>query len=363
VTLREALAGPGGSPPRRTWSRLVQLLRAHRRRTGQAPVHGGMASLQAALDRPLRGGVDPAGLRDRLRALATLAGEEQEDAAATIDALIAGLVCAERAEPVTVAVSGWPRGFGPDEQERILGHAPGRAVEPHMAAALIHRLDGLRLGGSRLAVSVTLAADEVLPPPRRGDRADLRRGRVAWLPHLDDVGRFSATPEGVAHAQARALAAVHDGVVLDPFCGCGGSAIALALAGLDVVAIERDPSRARMAARNARHLGVADRVTVLTGDAQRLLPGLMQQHESAAVFLDPPWGAAEAEGARTALTWSTFLPRHAAAFPGRVVLAKLPRDFDLSTLPSPGAWEVAWEFGSEADGSAHVPKVITALRR
>ena len=322
-----------------------------------------MAGVQSALHRPLRAGADVAALVATLRRLADLADESAEEAAADVDAELARVLCAIRQAPVDVAVTGWPRGFGPPEQERLLGGPPGAAVPPAAASLIRQRLHGLQLGGRTLAVDVGLSVDEVLPAPGRAARSDLRRGRGdSWLPHVDTVGRFSATPEEVAERQAQLLASVHEGLVVDPFCGCGGSAIAFARAGLQVLAVERDPVRARLAGRNARELGVADRVTVRTGDSLRLLPGILAAHPAAAIFLDPPWGAAEGVE-RTSLTWNSFVAPGLWALvgPERRVLAKLPRDFDLETLPDPERWSLRWEFGAEAASAQHVVKLVSAL--
>lgn len=79
---------------------------------------------------------------------------------------------------------------------------------------------------------------------------------------------------------------IRDNLVLDAFCGVGGSAIGMARAGKRVVAIELDESRLEMAINNAKVYGVADRITFLHGDAMVL----MTQHDVDAVYLDPPWG-------------------------------------------------------------------------
>ena len=366
MTLREALAqGDGWRPPRAVWRRLVQLLRSRRRRTGVGPVVlNGMAGVQSAMDRPLRTGAELEPVLSALRRLGEVAGEDAEDVAAHVDLLLAEVLCSVRREPVEITVTGWPRDFGAAEQAQLLGARPGAAVSALDAALLVQRLDGLRLGGRCLSVAVRLGPDEVLPVPGRSDRADLRRGRGAsWLPHVDAVGRFSATPEAIATRQAELLRSVHRGLVLDPFCGCGANTIALARAGFEVLAIERDPVRARLAGRNARDLGVASLVTVRTGDALRLLPGLLAAHPSAALVLDPPWGAAEGVE-RIALTWDSFVPPGLWPMVGNAqpVLAKLPRDFDLETLPDPQRWTLQWEFGAPGDDARHVVKLVTALR-
>ena len=363
MTLRDALAGAGWRPPRSIWRRLVRALRARRDRLGVRPtLLTSMAAAQSAQDRPLRTGAGPEPLRAALAVFHSLDGEAAEDAAAAVDRLLTRSLRTVRGDDVALQITGWPRAFGPDAQRQLLRSEPGAAVSAREAAGVVHRLDGLALGGSVLSVRAVLGPDEVLPAAR-GVRADLRRDRSpSWLPHVDPVGRFSATPRAIALRQAQLLVDAGVERVIDVFCGCGASAVAFALAGLDVVAIELDPSRARMAARNARHLGVGEAVEVRTGDAHRLLPTLLRTEPSAAVFLDPPWGAAEGDGLRTALSWDELVPEDIAeGARGRRLLAKLPRDFDLATLPSRTRWQVRWEFGEEADRSEHVVKMISAL--
>lgn len=91
----------------------------------------------------------------------------------------------------------------------------------------------------------------------------------------------------VIQEMAAHTAAVTPGdVVVDAFCGAGGSAIGFARAGKRVTAIELDGDRLEMARYNAALFGVADRITFIEGDAVRLLPTL----KADTVYLAPPWG-------------------------------------------------------------------------
>lgn len=74
--------------------------------------------------------------------------------------------------------------------------------------------------------------------------------------------------------------------VLDPFCGCGGSAIAFARAGKKVVAIDSDPDRIEMSQHNAALYGVEGLISFKCGDALAAI----RESACGAVFLDPPWG-------------------------------------------------------------------------
>ncbi|KAL3803549.1 hypothetical protein HJC23_014097 [Cyclotella cryptica] len=157
---------------------------------------------------------------------------------------------------------------------------------------------------------------------------------------------YSVTPESIAkHVAKRMVQMVqqcrrlsdtsargHDGIViLDAFCGCGGNAIAFALANsVKVIAVDNDLTRLEMAANNARIYGIdekdilfvhADVVDVLSSyskgckrtdntsrcenesSEERTSPG--NHHRASgykisgldslpemidAVFLSPPWG-------------------------------------------------------------------------
>lgn len=69
--------------------------------------------------------------------------------------------------------------------------------------------------------------------------------------------------------------------VADLGCGIGADTIALAEAGLHVMAVERDPVRARIAQANVAALGLAERVEVLCADWTAL------RFDVDAIFVDP----------------------------------------------------------------------------
>ncbi|MGI8767795.1 MAG: methyltransferase domain-containing protein, partial [Propionibacteriaceae bacterium] len=91
-------------------------------------------------------------------------------------------------------------------------------------------------------------------------------------------------------ADRMAAAVGAGGTVLDLGCGIGADALALARAGLAVVAVERDPATAVFAAANlaTADLATADGTAVVrVGDAQTLGPTLLDADRSAGVFCDP----------------------------------------------------------------------------
>ena len=96
---------------------------------------------------------------------------------------------------------------------------------------------------------------------RKFDGAD-----AMWL---DAVGLEQATPEAVARHQARRFVEAGAPVVVDLCSGIGGDAIALAEAGLTVVAVDRSRAMARRLRWNARVRAVSDRVLATQGDAER----------------------------------------------------------------------------------------------
>ncbi len=102
------------------------------------------------------------------------------------------------------------------------------------------------------------------------DQARLRRKAGDKFPHPE---RLLFTDDALQQASSRAVAAyraeqfaaaayrspltAHRSLVADLGCGLGADTIALAETGLRVLAVERDPVRARMAVENLAVLGLA----------------------------------------------------------------------------------------------------------
>ncbi len=125
---------------------------------------------------------------------------------------------------------------------------------------------------------------------------------------LTDDGAQQATRPAVARHRAQRFRAAGIPTVADLGCGIGVDALALAEAGLTVVAVERDPVTAELAAANAERLGLSHRVTVTVSPAQDAdLTGV------GAIFADP---SRRAGGRRVAdpaawsppLAWVLSLP-------------------------------------------------------
>ncbi|WP_328386171.1 class I SAM-dependent methyltransferase [Streptomyces sp. NBC_00400] len=105
-----------------------------------------------------------------------------------------------------------------------------------------------------------------------------------------DAGRMYFTPNGVeqstratvaAHRAAR-LAALGVRTLADLCCGIGGDAIALARAGIRVLAVDRDPLACAAARANAEALGLAELIEVRCADVTEVDTAGYD-----AVFVDP----------------------------------------------------------------------------
>jgi SAM-dependent methyltransferase len=104
-------------------------------------------------------------------------------------------------------------------------------------------------------------------------QARLRQRAVAKF-GAADARRMYFTPDGVEQAtrgsvaahRAERFRALGVGRVLDLCGGIGGDALALARAGIEVLAVDRDPLTCAVARANAEALGLADRIEVRCAD-------------------------------------------------------------------------------------------------
>jgi SAM-dependent methyltransferase len=120
-------------------------------------------------------------------------------------------------------------------------------------------------------------------------QARLRQRAVAKF-GAADAGRMFFTPNGVEQSTRASVAAYRAGrmrelgigSVADLCCGIGGDALALARAGIRVLAVDRDPATAAAARANAEALGLADLIEVREADVTEVDTGGYD-----AVFVDP----------------------------------------------------------------------------
>ncbi|MFE0519917.1 methyltransferase domain-containing protein [Streptomyces sp. MBT33] len=116
------------------------------------------------------------------------------------------------------------------------------------------------------------------------------RQRAAAKFGEEDAGRMFFTPNGVEQSTRASVAAYRAerlralGVtsLADLCCGIGGDAIALARAGIRVLAVDRDPVTAAAARANAEALGLADLIEVREADVTEVDTAGWD-----AVFVDP----------------------------------------------------------------------------
>ncbi|MFE9354247.1 methyltransferase domain-containing protein [Streptomyces olivaceoviridis] len=120
-------------------------------------------------------------------------------------------------------------------------------------------------------------------------QARLRQRAVAKF-GPEDAGRMFFTPNGVEQSTRASVAAYRAGrlkelgvaCVADLCCGIGGDAIALARAGIRVLAVDRDPLTAAVARANAEALGLAGLIEVREADVTEVDTAGYD-----AVFVDP----------------------------------------------------------------------------
>ncbi|MEU5364777.1 methyltransferase domain-containing protein [Streptomyces sp. NPDC005925] len=120
-------------------------------------------------------------------------------------------------------------------------------------------------------------------------QARLRQRAVAKF-GAGDAGRMFFTPNGVEQStrasvaahRARRFAEVGVASVADLCCGIGGDAIAMARAGIRVLAVDRDPLTAAVARANAEALGLAELIEVREADVTDVDTAGFD-----AVFVDP----------------------------------------------------------------------------
>ncbi|MBR7832406.1 hypothetical protein KDL01_04005 [Actinospica durhamensis] len=148
--------------------------------------------------------------------------------------------------------------------------AAGEAPDPLAAATRLRARHPAEL------VSAALTQDRL----RR--RARAKFGEQAALLYFTEAGYEQSTRREVARLRAERFMNAGVRRVADLCCGVGGDALAFAAAGMDVLAVDRDPLTCAVLRANAAALGLAERVEVRCADVTEVaLDGCD------AVFLDP----------------------------------------------------------------------------
>ena len=192
----------------------------------------------------------------------------------------------------------------------------------------------------------------------------LRQRAVAKF-GAEDAGRMFFTPNGVEQSTRTSVATYraerfHDmGVrsVADLCCGIGGDAIALARAGIRVLAVDRDPVTAAVARANAEALGLAGLIEVREADVTEVDTAGYD-----AVFVDPARRGGrgrifDPEGYSPPLSWAIGAalraPRAALKIAPGIPHEAVPAEAEAEWISDGGDVKeaVLW-FGTEAGAGA-----------
>lgn len=173
-------------------------------------------------------------------------------------------------------------------------HGPHSLDDP-LAALLTPEGQALLAGlrdhdpADELALATRLRRDHpaalvsaALGQARLRQRAAAKFGADAERMYFTPDGVEQATRTSVAAHRAARFAALGVTRVADLCCGIGGDAVALARAGIAVLAVDRDPATAAAARANAAALGLAELVDVRCAEA-----GDADISGYDAVFIDP----------------------------------------------------------------------------
>ncbi len=136
-------------------------------------------------------------------------------------------------------------------------------------------------------------------------------------------------PEEIAFGLARETAGP---IVLDAFCGVGGSAIGFARAGKTVIATDIDESRLLMAKHNAALYGYTSAISFSSMPAQQAVEDL--HYDS--LYLDPPWGGPDYIN-REFFSFESFAPNpkpliNTGLERGKEVVITVPLNFDFREI-------------------------------
>ncbi|WP_099899877.1 class I SAM-dependent methyltransferase [Streptomyces sp. TLI_171] len=147
-----------------------------------------------------------------------------------------------------------------------------RALLTEQGQALLAELRGFT-AGEELALATRLRREfdaelvrAAFEQARLRERAEAKFGADARSMYFTQNGVEQATRRSVAQWRAGRFAALGVKRLADLCCGIGGDAVALARAGIAVLAVDRDELTCEVAAANAAALGVSELVEVRRAD-------------------------------------------------------------------------------------------------
>ena len=361
-TVRQALGRVEPHVPiKKAWTATIRAARSLRSE-GQKTLLHSRSAVDKLLGQAVKPQMDIVRLKELLGCVFFATDMKQaQDAVSSIEKLTAGWVVSVLEEAVQLSVLNWPDWVPQSQRKLILGFDPrGALLKPREAAAVVHHMDQYSLGGNLLKVQAELPPHVALPAIHRGDRARKRHhGSSPWLPHLDEVARYSATPQHIA--QRHGALAAHTHIVVDPFCGAGGDSIGFAMQGCTVRATDIEPSRIRLAQKNAVHFGVADRITFSVQSAEEALT--ISPSKPWTLFLDPPWSTQDDPINIMSLDgWLEHWPFLLSSIQlADQIILKLPRRFDVTSLQiTERNWTLELGIGSTDDSPPDRVRLITA---
>lgn len=169
----------------------------------------------------------------------------------------------------------------PGEFEALLG-GPGRELLDELHG--YDEAEALALATKLRARYPAPLVSAALTQARLRARAAAKFGPLADVLFFTQAGLEQSTRRSVAELRARRYAAAGVRRVADLCCGVGGDALAFAAAGIDVLAVDRDPLTCAVVRANAAALNLAERIEVRCADVVKVSP---EAEGCDAVFLDP----------------------------------------------------------------------------
>jgi SAM-dependent methyltransferase len=234
------------------------------------------------------------------------------------------------------------------------GHALLEALTPYDASSALAQAERLRREAD--AELVTLALTQARLRTKASERFGADGLRLWWSQETLE----QATRPLVSQRRAERLVAAGATRVADLGCGAGMDALAMARAGLSVLAVDRDATAVELVAANAAELGLSDRVTARQADARSVDP---VAEGCDAVFVDP---ARRTVGSRVLdpEQWSPKLSEAIAlARTVPVAVIKVAPGLDRALTPDDAAFEAVSADGDLVEVALWFGRAVGTARR